>query len=146
MTETSTTTQPAGLEAYAARGKVTAVKDGVMTFVPSGTNYEMHLASPNYAGQVGALADGLIQVVARKLWTVPSGGNFVSPIFGTPRTIQGRVRMVSNGTIVVHAGAPFVVELPADDTGMGLSDGLIRVGAMVNIMAMPGARFVPLKK
>jgi hypothetical protein len=146
MTETSTTNRPAGLEAYAARGKVTAVKDGVLTFAPSGTNYEMHLASPNDAGQVGALAEGLIHVVARKLWTVPSGGNFVSPIFGSPRTIQGRVRMVSNGTIVVHAGAPFVVDLPTDDAGIGLPNGLITVGAMVNIMAMPGARFVPLAK
>jgi hypothetical protein len=54
--------------------------------------------------------------------------------------------MVSSGTIVVHAGAPFIVDLPTDDSGIGLSDGLITVGAMVNIMAMPGARFVPLAK
>ena len=146
MTDTSTTNQITGLEAFAARGKVTAVKDGMVTFAPAGTNYELHLAAPNYAGPAGVLVAGLIRVTARKVWTVPSGGNFVSPIFGPPRTIQGRVRKVDGNTLVVHAGAPFIVELPADDAGIGLSEGALAVGSMVNIMAMPGARFVPVAK
>ena len=145
MTETSTTNRSTGLEAFAARGKVAAVKDGVVTFAPSGTNYELHLVAPDFAGQVGTLTRGLIHVVARKVWTVPSGGNFVSPIFGPPRTIQGRVRRLDGATMVVHAGATFVVELPAADDGIGLASGGLAVGTMVNIMAMPGARFVSTK-
>ena len=145
MTETFTN-RPTAIDAFAARGKVIAVKDGVVTFAPSGTNYELHLAAPDYAGPVGVLTSGSIRVVARKVWTVPSGGNFVSPIFGPPRTIQGRVRKVDGNTLVVHAGAPFVVELPSDDAGIGLSEGAITVGAIVNIMAMPGARFTAVGK
>src|SRR4029434_9836025 len=88
---------PMAQTSIAARGKVTAAKDGVVHFAPSGTIYELHLVAPSYSGTVGSLTQGIIRTVARKLWTVPSGGNFISPIFGPPRTIQGRVREVRDG-------------------------------------------------
>lgn len=132
--------------AFFSRGKVTAVTDDVVHFVPSGTNYELHLVAPNYAGTVGALAEGTIRVRGRKIWTVPSGGNFIAPIFGTPRTIQGRVRAVRENSIVVHSGTPIVVDLPASDAAFDLVNGAIAVGAMVNIMLMPGAAFEPAVK
>ena len=131
---------------FAASGKVIATKDGVVHFAPSGTNYELLLAAPGYSGPAGALARGTIRVQARKVWTVPSGGNFIAPIFGTPRTIQGRVRAVDERSIVVHAGVPIVVDLPAEEPGYDLANGPIAVGVMVNIMAMPGARFEPAAK
>lgn len=132
--------------AFLSRGKVTAITDGVVHFLPSGTNYELHLLAPNYSGTAGALAEGLIRVRGRKIWTVPSGGNFIAPIFGTPRTIQGRVRAVREKSIVVHAGTPIVVDLPASDAAFDLVNGAIAVGAMVNIMVMPGAAFEPAAK
>ena len=135
-----------GGSAMAARGRITAAKDGVVHFAPAGTNYELHLAAPGNAGTVGNLAEGYVRVTARKVWTVPSGGNFIAPIFGTPRTIQGRVRAVDERSIVVHAGVPVVVELPAAESGYDLANGGIRVGAMVNIMVMPGARFEPVAR
>ena len=137
MAETTTTTTVT----TAVRGKVTAVKDGMVHFAPAGTNYELHLAAPGYAGPVGASTQGVIHVVARKVWTVPSGGNFIAPIFGTPRTVQGMIRAIADRSIVVHAGVPMVVELPAAESGYDLVNGALRVGAMVNVMAMPGARF-----
>jgi hypothetical protein len=127
----------------AARGRVIAVKDGVVHFAPSGTNYEMHLAAPGYGGSTGVLVQGTVRVTARKVWTVPSGGNFVSPIFGPPRTIQGRVRSLDERSLVVHAGVPILVELPADEAGYDLANGPITVGVMVNVVALPGARFEP---
>ena len=131
------------MAAIPARGKLTAVKDGVVHFAPSGTNYELHLAARN-AGAAGALVEGVIHARARKLWTVSSGGNFIAPIFGPPRTIQGRVRAISEREIVVQAGAPILVELPADAAAYDLVNGPITVGVMVNIMAMPGASFEPI--
>jgi hypothetical protein len=126
---------------------VTAVKEGLVTFAPVGTNYELHLVAPaGYVPAVGALVDFVIRATARKVWTVPSGGNFIAPIFGPPRTIQGRVRAIRDGTIVVHAGVPIDVELPAQDAGIDLVNGPITVGTMVNIVAMPGARFEPVSK
>src|SRR5215207_5021698 len=111
MAETTTTATTA--QAFPARGKVTAVKDGMVHFAPAGTNYELHLAAPGYSGPVSASTRGLIHLVARKVWTVPSGGNFIAPIFGTPRTVQGMIRAIADRSIVVHAGVPMVVELPA---------------------------------
>ena len=128
----------------AARGKVTEVKDGVLRFAPSGTNYELHLVGPGRAVGTGVMVEGVIRVRARKVWTVPSGGNFISPIFGTPRTIQGRVRSVGEREIVVLGGAPVVVELPAEEHGYDLANGPIAVGVMVNVVALPGATFEPV--
>ena len=135
MAETTTTVTTA------TRGKVTAIKDGMVHFAPAGTNYELHLAAPGYTGAVGTSSEGTIHLVARKVWTVPSGGNFIAPIFGTPRTVQGMIRAIADRSIVVHAGVPMVVELPAAESGYDLVNGSLRVGAMVNVMVMPGARF-----
>ena len=142
MAETTTGSRVAtATQAFATRGKVTAVKEGMVHFAPAGTNYELHLAAPGSAGTVGASTQGVIHLVARKVWTVPSGGNFIAPIFGTPRTVQGMIRAIGERSIVVHAGVPMVVELPAAESGYDLANGALRVGAMVNVMAMPGARF-----
>src|SRR5688572_19529979 len=77
-----------------AGGKVIAVRDGKVVFNPTGTNYEIELACPSYAGPVNKPVKATIRVRARKVWTVPAGGNFIAPIFGPPKTIQGRVRTV----------------------------------------------------
>ena len=129
-----------------ARGKVTGTRDGVVVFAPAGTNYELHLIAPGYAGPIGSLTEGEIRVTARKVWTVPSGGNFIAPIFGTPRTIQGRVRALDERSLVVHAGAPIVVMLPDDPNVIDLPNGPIRAGAIVNVTALPGARFEPVTR
>ena len=129
---------------FIAKGKVTAVRDnGVVVFAPANTNYEIHLlaAGGKYDGLVGKPIEGIIRAKARKVWTVPSGGNFISPLFGEPRTIQGRVRSVTDDALVVHAGTNFYLEMPSGDIGVDLTAGPIRVGTMVNVMAMPDATF-----
>ena len=125
----------------AALGKVVAAADGAVVFAPAGTNYQLRLACPDYAGPVGPAVRGVLRVTARKVWTVPSGGNFISPIFGPPRTIQGRVRAVDAKSMVVHSGCPIWVNLPDDDIVYDLANGPIRVGALVNVAALPGATF-----
>src|SRR5687767_4940742 len=132
-----TTVSPAvGGDSAAAKGKVTATKDGVVLFAPAGTNYELHLVAPNYAGPVGTMTRGIVRATARKVWTVPSGGNFIAPIFGSPRIIQGRVRALDDKSLLVQAGAPIVVDLPDDPDGIDMANGPIRVGAMVNVTAL----------
>jgi hypothetical protein len=127
---------------FPARGKVVSVMDGKVVFAPSNTNYQLHLsvASP-YTGPVGQLVDGLIRVKARKVYTVPSGGGFISPIFGPPRTLQGWALYVDDTTVVIRAGAPIVIELPAADDALDLEEGAIRVGAIVNVAATPSVSF-----
>ena len=130
------------IEDFPARGRLASLADGIATFLPINTNYEFRLAvSPGFSAPVGQLVDGIIRVTARKLYSVPSGGNFVAPIFGPPRTIQGRVRFAEGNVIVVQAGVPIVIELPTIDGSIDLENGGIHVGSLINIIAMPGARF-----
>jgi hypothetical protein len=130
---------------FAARGKIIEVRDRIAVFQPSATNYQLHL---EYAGdgepEVSTQPiECLISVDARKVYTVPSGGNFIQPIFGPPRIIQGRVKYADERTLVVHAGCPIICQLPAAETAIDLSEGKIRVGNMANVVALPGATMKP---
>jgi hypothetical protein len=124
-----------------ARGKVTEIRDGGVVFNPSGTNYRLYLAAANYAGPVNQPISAVVRGTARKVYTVPSGGNFIAPIFGQPRTLQGRVVSIEDGSMVIHAGLPVVVDLPTAETAIDLDNGQITVGSMVNVVALPQARF-----
>lgn len=141
-TAPAATTAPSPPTAHAARGKVMGYRDGVVVFTPSNTTYELHLAAPDYAGPLNTLVEGVIRAQARKAWTVPSGGNFIAPIFGPPRTIQGRVMAaVDDRTLVIRAGVPIVVELPENDRSIELTSGSITVSSLLNATVLPGARF-----
>lgn len=125
---------------FPAKGKIIEVYGTRIVFQPAGTNYEVHLDLAD--GDVPATdrpVQGNIHVRARKIWTVPSGGNFIAPIFGPPKTIQGRVKWLDERLLVVQAGTLFVVEMPISDNAVDLAKGPIGVGSLVNITALPGA-------
>jgi hypothetical protein len=134
MSETTTAADAA------ATGNVIEAKDGTIVFQPTGTSYQLKLAAANFNGPLNSPIRILIRVTARKVYTVPSGGNYITPIFGPPRIVQGRVRSAELRSLVVHAGCPIHVELPAADSAIDLDDGPIWVGRMVNIVCFPGAR------
>jgi hypothetical protein len=147
VTSTFTHSQPTPAASnFSARGKMTGRvgTDGIK-FNPSNTNYELHLVAPSYAGPMNTLTSGIVRVVARKVYTVPSGGNFINPIFGQPRTIQGRVRSVDGNSIVVHAGTNVHVKLPDESSAVELANGAIAVGSLVNVVALPGATFEEMR-
>src|SRR5688500_13577021 len=81
---------------FPARGKVLRVENGaVVVFQPANTTYELHLALAKGAelpAPSGRSVSATIRCTARKVMTMPSGGNFITPIFGPPRVIQGMVR------------------------------------------------------
>ena len=126
---------------FPTRGRVTAKRDDdTIVFKPNGTNYELFVkpAAP-YDGPIDEPVDALLRVSARKVYTVPSGGNFVAPIFGPPKIVQGRVKLIDGVYVVVRAGANFIVELPAGDSAIDLNSGAIVVGSMMNVVVLPGA-------
>lgn len=131
------------LNDFLARGRIVQLLDRAIVFHPTGTNYRMHLAlgDEHYTGPVNELISCRIRAKARKIITVPSGGLFVTPIFGSPRIIQGRVRYLDAGALVVHAGTNFIVELPAADSAIDLPSGAIATGNMVNVTIWPEAIF-----
>src|SRR5262245_15736225 len=92
---------------FPARGTVIDVNGKVVIFQPHGTTYELHLGMDEpYAGEKNSPIRALIRASARKVYTVPSGGNFIQPIFGPPRIVQGRVRFIDDRAVVIQAGAP----------------------------------------
>jgi hypothetical protein len=128
---------------FPSRGRVIEVSDDTVVFQPTGTNYQLYLRARDtkYAGPVDLPVECLIRASARKVWTVPSGGAFIAPIFGPPRIIQGRVKHLEGREMVVHAGTPIVVELPAAESAIDPARGPVVEGALVNVTALPGATF-----
>ncbi len=128
---------------FPAKGKVTSVNGDTVVFVPTGTSYEMQLkvVGGHFTGAINKPIEAIVRMTARKVMTVPSGGNFVTPIFGPPRIVQGRVRFLSHDSLVLHAGTDFTVQLPASDSAFDLAHGAIAMGSIVNATIMPGATF-----
>ncbi len=118
------------------------VKDSLVVFQPFDTNYQLHLQTVRpYAGPIGQPIDARIRAKAMKVYTVPSGGGFIAPLFGSPRTIQGRALQLDDKVVVIRAGVPISVELPQADSAVDLTDGPLTVGSIVNAVALPGATF-----
>src|SRR4051812_8563887 len=126
---------------FPAVGKVLSRDDASVTFNPQNTTYELKLQVPNYAGPIGQRAEAVITTSARKVYTVPSGGNFIQPIFGPPRIIQGRVKYLDEREMVVHGGAPVIVQLPAGEDAFDLANGDLTFASLANVVALPGAKF-----
>jgi hypothetical protein len=127
---------------FLARGKIIRVENDIVVFNPVGTTYELHLVNRGaLPTPSSANISCQIRGVARKIWTMASGGNFVTPILGTPRVVQGMVRYLDEKVAVIQAGVPFVVSLPADSTSFDLINGAVAPGVMINATLMPGATF-----
>lgn len=129
----------------AASGKVIEKRDGSVVFAPTGTNYELQLVCPGYSGPIKSPVKGVIRVKARKIYTVPSGGLFVTPIFGPPKIIQGRIKSIDDKSMVLHAGGNIVVEFPANDNAFEMVNGGLAVGKLANVVAFPGGSFELVK-
>lgn len=128
---------------FPTRGKVIKVEDDRIVFAPSNTSYEIELTTPagRYEGPQNILVEGVIRALGRKMYTVPSGGGWITPIFGKPRIIQGHVRHIDERYVVIDAGATFLVKYPDGEGATSLSHGPLRVGSMVNFTLLPGSTF-----
>ncbi|MDB5321892.1 MAG: hypothetical protein JWN40_3523 [Phycisphaerales bacterium] len=129
---------------FPARGKVIRVEGNVVVFNPSATTYELRLVNHDGAEMPRvspAAISCYIRCNARKVWTMPSGGNFVTPIFGPPRVIQGRVRYLEETLGVIQAGVPIIVNWPAEEVAFDLASGPIVPAAIINATILPGATF-----
>src|SRR5437762_1307461 len=127
---------------FPAAGVIKSIDNDGLIFCPQNSAYERRLLNAaKSTGPIGVRVEGYIRLAARKIYTVPSGGNFISPIFGPPRIVQGRVRYLDDSEMVVQAGAPVIVELPKDESAYDLVRGDLTVASLVNVVALPGARF-----
>lgn len=118
----------------------------------AGTEYQLHL-DPERATTTmpGKRVIGIIKGQARRVDQVRTGGQFVEPVMGRPRIVQGRVVEVnaaaagtgtpgnSGGTITVQAPMPIILKLNELQRAEQF-----KVGDLVNTHVMPGATFTPL--
>lgn len=142
ITPSPTTKIDAGL----ARGtlgaivEATATKPGFIKFAVPNTSYEMHLIPLAPVGaQVGKRLIGVIGVKARRIDVVDTGGQFLEPVFGRPRRVQGTVIRAVNGAVVVDAGVPIHIT-PTDERQS--ADQFVP-GQLVSCDVLDGATFAP---
>jgi len=127
---------------FPAIGRVLSKDDTSIIFNPQNTNYELKLEIAKYDGPMAQRVEGFITIAARKVYTVPSGGNFIAPIFGPPRIVQGRVKYLDEKEMVVQAGTSIIVKLPAAEDAFDFANGDLSVASLVNVVALPGAKFL----
>ena len=98
---------------------VNQVTDDQVTVLVPGTNYR---STFKYAGsaplQVGQRVTAVVHAPALKIEVVSDGGNYVEPLFGRPRRMQGRVveQHPKTSELLVQAGYPVRVKLPHGQT------------------------------
>lgn len=95
---------------------VDAIADGMITLKTPGNNYR-NTFKVNAAGPLPAPGEpihGIILAPAWKVEQVSLGGNYVEPLYGRPRRMQGTVMEVNAAanTLTVKTPYPVVVKLP----------------------------------
>ncbi len=85
----------------------TATKPAYIRFAVPDSSYELHLRSMGtITSQTGKRLIGIIRLSARRIDITGSGGQFIEPVAGRPRRIQGRVIAIVDGALVIDVGVP----------------------------------------
>ncbi len=111
---------------------------GHIVFGVPNTSYELHLMPQSDVGvQPGRRLIGTIRVRARRIDKTTTGGQFIEPVYGRPRRVQGTVVRVLSDCIVVDAGVP----LHLTPTDPRQKPGDFAEGDFVGCDVMDGATF-----
>lgn len=95
---------------------VESVQDGFVTLKTPNNNYRNSFKLPEGVTLVpGQRVTGTIHAPAWKVDRVDFGGNYVEPLFGRPRRMQGTILSVNTGTneLTVLTAYEVTVKLPA---------------------------------
>jgi hypothetical protein len=100
-----------------AKFVVESYENGIVTLKVPGTNYRNTFAvAQEVAGglSVGARVRGKIHAPAWKVDRVELGGNYVEPLFGRPRRMQGTIIAVNTAAneLTVQVGYEATVRMP----------------------------------
>lgn len=118
----------------------TATKPGYIRFGIPNTNYELHLRPEGQiAARVGGRLVGVVKAQSRRIDVVQTGGEYIEPVYGRPRRVQGTVRAVTGGAVVVDAGVP--IHLVPTDARQKVEQ--FQPGQFVSCDVLDGATFTP---
>jgi hypothetical protein len=109
------------------------------------TSYRMHLI-PNpptrpVSTPVGKRIVGRIDVSARRVDVVDTGGRYVEPVYGHPRRVQGSVLQTDDGTNTITVDACVPIHLRLTDRRQAASE--FAIGVLVSCDVLDGATFTP---
>jgi len=98
---------------------VDCIDNGIATLRVPGSNYRNSFVFNGNPASLpaGARVRGTIHAPAWKVDRVELGGNYVEPLFGRPRRMQGTILSVnpSRNELTVQVGYEATVKLPAGD-------------------------------
>lgn len=134
------------LEPGIARGTLlevvaeTATRPAFVKFAVPNTNYELHLRPTGpIQTQVGKRLIGVIRAQARRIDVVQTGGEYIEPVYGRPRRVQGTVLRAEGGAIIVDAGVP----IHCTPTDPRQKADQFAPGQFVSFDVLDGASFEP---
>lgn len=124
---TTTTNDPA-----VAQLRLVAHADNHVELSIPATSYRLRLASSSPISQpLGKRIPGIVRCNVWKVDLVSAGGDYIEPVFGKPRRIQGHVIAKSADSIVIRVcGTPFLGIL---SDHCKLTPDLIPIGSRVGM-------------
>ena len=113
--------------------------DGIAEFTVPGTQYRLHLAvDADLDAQPGRRIRGRVRGRALRMHRASAGGNFIEPLQGRPRIVQGIVLAVDPDAneVVLDLVVPVRIAMHADQAA-----GTFSTGDVVNFYMESGTRF-----
>ena len=124
-----------------AEFKLVHLDAGVGTFAVPGTGYRLELQVPEGCdAPIGRRIRGRVRGQALRMHRTGAGGNFIEPLDGRPRIVQGTVLAIdpTANEVLLDLVVPIRLEMFE-----GQSAGEFATGEMVNFYMHPGATFTP---
>ena len=125
------------------RATLLSAADGRVVLRPAATEYALIFDLP--AGiacpvEIGQRITGSVHARAQKMHVATGGGEFIEPLIGHPRIVQGKVRQsdAAANALLIEAVVPMWMTVAA---GQSASD--MPIGALVNFYVESGAIFRP---
>lgn len=131
-------------DAQLVRGVLESLDDELLVLAVPGTDYKLHLIPGVRAAEIrtpiGKRIKGVIHARALRMHKASAGGQFIEPIYGHPRIVQGEVLAVDPAArrVLVDVAIPMWVE-----TAAGQNIAAINPGDLVNFYVQSGATFTP---
>jgi hypothetical protein len=118
----------------------TATKPAYIIFSVPNTSYELHLLpTSEIKTQPGKRLLGTIRAQARRIDIVQTGGQYIEPVMGRPRRVQGTIIAIAGDAVVVDAGVPIHCR-PTDARQQAANFAL---GQFVSFDVLDGSTFTP---
>ncbi len=126
------------------RAELLRAAGGCIVIRPVSTEYALTFDLPAKTAcpvAVGSRIEGNIRARAQKMHHAHGGGEFIEPLIGSPRIVQGKIREIdlAGNALLIEAIVPMWVSLTASQAAAEME-----LGALMNFYVESGATFQPI--